>query len=251
MDLQTLYLLEIPTKTIFGDIGYLRVTDYIDLTNEIYYLISTPLHIYYDGLKKLDSLDVELPEHEIAEYMTKLNVLKDMSIYELVNGDESVRNAYVKLFSKLITFNENLTPEDIINNENAFLQVRKIIMDMNYLKEDDVSPNPEIQEYFNNRKLQKAKESGGISFSDMVTSVAVSQGKSYSEIAQMTLFQFYNTYYRVAQFKRHIESVILAGAFHDTKIISSWSENINLFKDSELGIAYEEFNKKYKGVFEN
>lgn len=245
MDTQSLYLLREPMKTVFGDVGYLSISDYIKMSSEISTVSKQPLHMYYEFRNQLEKID----ESERSNFLREIESLKTISLIELVRTDNHVKSAYERFFEKLITYRDELTYEDILGDENYFTAIRKLSLEMNYLKEDPVSPNPEIQEYYEQRKIMKMKESGDINFSDIISSVSVGGGYKYEEIRDMTIFQFYHTYYRIGSFKKYDQSTIFASAFHDTKILTSWTEKIDLFKDEKLGFDYGEFNKKYNDIF--
>lgn len=245
MDTQSLYLLKEPVTTIFGDIGYLCISDYIKLASEISTISKQPLQMYYDFRNQLD----KVPEDERLSFSKQIEFLKDITLFNLVNEDSQLKNSYTTILSKIVVFNEGITVEDVFTNESYFMGIRKLLMEMNNLKEDPVSPNPEIQEYYEQRKKMKMKDSGDINFSDIISSVAVGSGYKYEEVREMTIFQFYHTYYRIGSFKKYDQSTIFASAFHDTKILTSWTEKIDLFKDEKLGLDYDDFNKKHKDIF--
>lgn len=240
-----MYLLREPMKTVFGDVGYLSISDYIKMTSEISTVSKQPLHMYYEFRKHLEKID----EAERNSFLVEIESLKTISLFELVKTDNQVKSAYERFFEKLVTYRDEVTFEDILSDESYFTAIRKLSLEMNYLKEEPVSPNPEIQDYYEQRKVMKMKESGDINFSDIISSVSVGGSYKYEEIRDMTIFQFYHTYYRIGSFKKYDQSTIFASAFHDTKILTSWTEKIDLFKDEKLGFDYGEFNKKYNDIF--
>lgn len=241
---QAIYLLEKPIPTIYGNVGYLHIDDYFDFSGEISTISKTPLHMYYDFRKQL----AKVPLGERKQFLKEIDELKSKSLFELLNEDTRVFETYARIFNKVIDYNEGYSFADVIESESNFMTLRKMIMEMNYIKEEPVSPNPEIQEYYEQRKKLKQKETGEIDFSDIISSVAVGGNYKYHEIGSMTIFQFYNTYYRIGSFKKYDQSTIFASAFHDTKILTSWSEKIDLFEEESLGYNYNDFNKKYNDI---
>lgn len=245
MDDQSLYLMEEPIVTIFGEVRYLEFHEYIKLSSKLSHMSMTPLHLHYQYRKQLS----EVPQENRKEFLEYVNLLKDMRLIELINTDNMMKSYYTSVFETVINFNEGVTVDDILSQEDYLLNMRKLILDMNYVTEEPVSPNPEIQEYYELRRKQKKKESGDVTISDIITSIAVGTPNSFKEIRKMTVIQIYSLYYRIGAFKSFDQSTLIAIASGDGKAITSWTKNIDLFEKQELGTSFNEFNNKYQNIF--
>jgi len=167
-----------------------------------------------------------------------------MRIY-LVLYFPDLKEVYGELLFKVFDSNSNFQ----LLNSNNFDYYRKLIMDMNCVKEEKINPNPEIQKWI--EKSKKFKESGEkLEFSDIVSSVVGYNGLSYNDINEMTIYQLYMTFQRIGQIKGYDTSTLFATVAEKVDV-QSWCKHIDLFEEEAHGISRENFDKKIGSIFEN
>jgi hypothetical protein len=132
-----------------------------------------------------------------------------------------------------------------INNQN-FDYYRKLIMDMNCVKEEVINPNPEIQRFIEKSKRVKQQESEPLTFADIVSSVVGYNGLSYRDINEMTVYQLYMTFHRIAQIKGYDTAVLFKTVqekFKDNIKVENWCKHINLLEEEKHAIEYNTFKQ--------
>lgn len=240
-----LFILGEPIETQFGQVRFLTYVEYLKHLADLTLISYNILHIY--NQYKAESINLN-PE-ERKEFLNSLEEFKKISIHEYVVNDDHLKKTYTELFKLVLDEENHDRIPQIIGEEDMFMGMRQLVMDMNFITEDPVSDNPEIQEYYDERKKQKQRESGKQSVSDIVTSIVAGSANSFDDVRKWTVIQLYSIYYRIAAFKGFDTSTLFATVSNDVKI-ESWSKNIDLFEKEELGIKYDEFNKKYGGLFD-
>ena len=239
-----LFFLGESIETQYGTIRYLKFIEYIRFIKELNFISMTPLHLYYMYKKML----VGLPVEDQIEANKTLAVLKNQSLFEFISEEQAAAENYIKILKIVLDEKDHKFIVDILSNEKVFISMRKLIMEMNYVTEDPISENPEIQEYYEDRKRLKQREAGKQSISAIVTSIVAGTSNSFDDVKNMTVIQLYSIYYRLGAFKNFDTSVLFATVSKEVKI-EPWSANIDMFAKEELGINYNEFNKKYGGLF--
>lgn len=234
-----------PIKTQFGDVRFLTYMEFLTHSATLNVISMNSLHLYYYFKREVDNL----PKKDKDDLLKGIEELKKISLHEIVTTTDNILEAYLSIF-KLVLEEEYFNKvEDILENEDVFMGMRQLIMDMNFLTEDPVSENPEIQEYYEDRKRMKQKESNKQDASDIITSIVAGTSKSYEDVKNWTVIQVYAMYYRIGAFKNYDAQTLFATVSSDIKI-ESWSKNIDLFEKESVGIEYSAFNKQYGGLFD-
>ncbi|MEK4025514.1 hypothetical protein [Sporosarcina sp. FSL W7-1283] len=268
-------------------IGNFRFLTYKEYLTEIQSLLAikmNTLHVYYLYRNQLDENDTqamseleELKKMKLFEIVTTQKMLLDEyvkilsivldenskrntwsdSLKESVNKDieEARENAYVKDME----FTEPTTDEYnylllmkalglIFNDEELFEEVRKLVMDMQVLVEEEVSEDKVVQSFIEKSRRVQQKNSQPQSTSDLASSIVVGSNYKYEELAKMTILQIYSTYYRIAAMKSYDTSTLFATVSGDVQI-DQWNRSIDLFEKQSVGIAASEFNKSFGRLF--
>lgn len=222
-----------PIQTDIGSAHFLKVKDYPHYYNSMQIFSMSKNELYYTFYKSNKN-------HEFDEI---LKIIKKNELYEIVISIPFVLKAYFDIFTKV--FSDENVLEKI--NKNNFLEYRKLIMDMNCMKEKYVSSNPTIQKFLEKSERFKKQEHGEMTFSDIASTIVAFSGMSYEVLNEMTIFQFFLTFYRICQIKNYDTSTIFATVAGDTIKIDSFFKHINMFEDqNNYGLTKQEFNEMVK-----
>ena len=225
------YVLGLPIETRVGNLSFIKVKDYPDCHENLNAIRMTKDHIvkiFYDnGMAKED-----------------LDVLTKLSLFEMVQKIDDIRGFYVKMFELICDTEIDVDMLD----EELFTEIRTIILNMCVIKEEKINPNPEIQAWIEKSKNFKADTSGTLDFADIVTSVAIGGGYSYEQINDLTIYQLYMSFYRIAQFKNYDTTTLFATVAEKVDI-DSWNKNIDMLKEETHGMSKEEFDKMGGSIF--
>lgn len=234
-DIKEFYILGNPIETEIGKCEFLKVKEYPDYFFDLQNLsMSKDEIIYqYNAINKTGELTELIDE------------LKKVSLYEIVTHIPNFKQSYYRLFSKVFETEENIK---LINNDN-FPYVRKLIMGMNFQKEDLINPNPEIQRAIERSRRVKSQEQGQLKFADIVSSVVGFNGLSYKDINEFTIYQLYMTYFRIAQIKNYDTTTLFATVSSEKIKIESWSKHIDPFEEEKHFVSQSEFKKSVGSVF--
>lgn len=223
-DVKEFYILGLPIETPIGNCKFIKVKDYPNCFAELNVLAITKDQIIQSyGNTEADKQIIEL--------------LKTMSLYEIVLSADELRSVYIKLF------------EYLFNDAEAFFKVtkesfeyyRKLILDMNCIKEEKINPNPEIQKWIEKSKKFKQQQAGGMTFADIVTSVAMYAGVTYDQINELTIYQLYASFQRIAMFKNYDTSTLFSTVSVEKINIESWCTHIDMFAEEEHGLSKDQF----------
>lgn len=220
---------------------FLTYKEYL-LNNGYLSLISqNVLHLYYQYRKVLDTKDEEV--------MEELEKLKKESLYNIVLQSPDLISSYLKIISLKLDALEQDELEDIIpllfENEDVFMRVRTLIMDMEMLVESEVNPNPEVQrgiELSRELKSQNNKDAPGVI--DILTSIVAGTSVSFERMQNMTAIQVNSIYQRIGAFKNYDTSILFATVSPDVSI-ESWNKRIDLYERESSSISRQEFDKNY------
>lgn len=233
-NLKEFYIIGEPIETDIGLCDFIKVKEYPDFAFELQTISLNKLHLIY----KYQQIN---KNHELDEFINELNKL---SLFEIVFGIPELRQAYLKVFLRV--FNDGKSVAQI--NQSNFEYYRKLVMDMNCVKEELINPNPEIQRAIERSRRVKQRESGGLEFADIVTSIVGFNGLSYKDIKEMTIYQLYMTFHRIAQIKGYDTNTLFATVSTEKINIESWCKHIDLLEDEKHFVTQEEFNKKTASV---
>lgn len=227
MDLEEFYFTGLPITTDVGECHFLTIGEYSE------YFI----YMQYFAFTKPQILS-ELSKNHIGANKQEIEALSGYSLYELAMNLINWKVSYAEVFKKVFR-NESIL--DYINEDN-FYDLRKLILKMNCMKEEEINPNPEIQRFIDMSKRVKALEGGKTTLGDIASSIAIS-GLSYDKINSYTVYQFYLTYRRIGHFKSYDTSTLFATVSSEKIKIDSWSEHIDLFEDEKHAIEESTFKK--------
>jgi hypothetical protein len=228
-DIKEFYILGLPIDTEIGQCEFIKVKEYPDYFADLQIMSLNKLHIIYKY-------------HEINknhEFDDVIKELEKLTLFEIVTGIPEIQMAYYRVFLKVFGNEEVLYK---INNQN-FDYYRKLIMDMNCVKEEVINPNPEIQKFIEKSKRVKQQDSEPLTFADIVSSVVGYNGLSYRDINEMTVYQLYMTFHRIAQIKGYDTSTLFATVSTEKIKIESWCKHINLFEEEKHAIEYNTFKQ--------
>lgn len=244
MDIRDLYIFGKPIKTKFGRIRFLTYVEYIENLGDLSVMSLNSLHYFYQYKKYFEQTKRNQKDQQEVDEL--LESIKKEKLYNLVISNEQNLESYMRILSLVLEDKDNL--QNIFESEESFLYIRNLILDMQMIQEEEVSENPEIQEFIDASKEQKSLGSEKQTLSDIVSSIVVGAGISYKEIAEMTVLQVYSTYYRIAQFRSHDTTTLFATVSNDVSI-EAWNKSIDLFKTEKAGMKMSDFKKNYGNLF--
>ena len=236
---QDLFMFGEDIETAHGAIRFLKYSEFIRLQGELNIFCTSMLNFYW--LYKKNYKDIS-----DINVLNAIEAIKDTSLYLYVKSVPDLFAAYKSVFEKVLLNQESINL--IFESEELFMSYRSLIMDMNMLRESPASPNPEIQEYYELRRKKQQQDMGDQNLSDMVSSIVVATPHSFEDVANMTVIQVNLIYGRISAFKNFDVTTLFATVSAESKI-EPWNKHVDIFTKEELGIAYEEFNKKYGGLF--
>lgn len=238
---KNLFIFGEKVETPFGIIRFLTYREYLSHSSEISLISQNTLHIYYNFRNQLDSVKAD------EKTMEALKELKETDLIEIVLSTEQLLNAYLKIFQLVFDRNEEMQFEKLFESKESFNFVRALIMDMNVITEDKVSPNEEIQKAIERSKRFKQQSSEELTFVDIVTSIVASTSNNFEDVCGMNVFQIYAIYARVGAIYSYQTSTLFATVAEKVNI-ESWNKHIDLFKSEDDVISKNEFDKKFGGL---
>lgn len=227
-------------KAELGEIRFLTHKEYIMNIHFLSTMSLNVLHIYYQYRNMF--IKQKPNKEEMVDIELFLEGFKKQSLYKIVMSDESIANSYYKIFQLAIGDEDSI--EKIFDSEELFMQYREIILDMNMVIEDEVSPNPEIQKGIEQSRLLKSSGGEKQTTTDIVTSIVAGTSNSFSDVCNMTVLQVYSIFYRLNAIKTYDTTTLFATVSSDVKI-ESWSKHIDLFSKETSGIKKKDFDKQY------
>lgn len=228
------YIFGEPIETDLGSIRFLTYKEYLLNIRDLSLMSMNVLHIYYQYRKMFDGKD--------EEALSLIEQIKDENLYNIVLQTEDFRNAYLRIFSMVFEEEESLIK--VFENEENFMFYRKLVLDMQVTTEDEVSPNPEIQKGIEISKKVKQQNAEKQTFTDIISSIVAGTGNSFKDVCDMTVYQIYAVFYRLAAIKSYDAETLFATVSEDVKI-SSWSRNIDLFTSEKSYEDKKTIDKKF------
>ena len=235
---KNLFIFGESVQTEFGEVRFLTYREFLQNSSELQLISQNTLHIYYYYKNQLKAVGAS------ASDMEQLKEIKNVDLYEIVLSTQQILNAYLKIFRLAFDRNDNVPLEKILSNPESFHFIRKLIMDMNVLTEEKVSPNEEIQSAIERSKRVKQDNSQEQSFVDIVTSIVASTNNSFEDVCNMNVFQVYAIYARVGAIFNYQTTTLFATVAEKVNI-ESWNKHIDLFKDEDDSLSRDEFSKKF------
>lgn len=223
-------------QTKLGILRFLTYREYLMLMPELSLISQNTLHIYYQYKQQIATDDTGVIE--------ALEALKETELLEIVLSTQSMLNAYLKVFRLVFDVNEEFMLEDVFSSVMNFNFIRKLVMDMNVLTEEKVSPNEEIQKALERSRRVKQNNSEEQSFVDIVTSIVASTNNSFENVCNMTVFQVYAIYARIGAIFNYQATTLFATVAEKVSI-ESWNKHIDLFSSEDDRLSRDEFNSKF------
>lgn len=231
-NLKDFYAIGEPIETEIGLCEFIKVKDYPNFQEDLQMMSFTKQGIIY-AYHKMYKMNKDV------EYDQLINDIQNLELYEIVHSLPHFFNSYSRVFLKVFPDNENIKN---IKKEN-FEDIRKIILDMNCVKVEEINPNPEIQAAIERSKRVKSQEGEPLTFSDIMSSIVAFNGIPYRELNKMTIYQLYLTFHRIGHFKGYDTSTLFATVSADKVKIESWSKHIDLFEEEKHFVTQEQFKK--------
>lgn len=238
-----------PIKTIYGTIRFYSYKEYVKRLSELSLISFSTLKFYY--LFRSQLLEAKAPKSDLIELMK----MKEIPLFDYVKMNPQVLEAYATVFGELIEHeNINYRHLDLYYEmeEEDFLRIRSIIMKMNMLQEEKMSPSPRVQDRIDKGKELKARENGEAPTTESIlTSIFVATGIPFPQLINMTAYQLLAVFKRIHSFKNFDVSVLMATVAPDVEI-PRWDENHeNEIQGSgtEHAIDSSEFSKNIGGLF--
>ncbi|MFK8370350.1 hypothetical protein ACI702_19390, partial [Bacillus velezensis] len=97
--------------------------------------------------------------------------------------------------------------------------------------EEKIVENDELQEFHdlnNQLKLQDSQND----LKDIASCVAAFNGYTYQEVADMTIYQLYLSYYRMGEIMNYNTSALFATVSADVKI-GDWNSHVDMYKEEK------------------
>lgn len=234
-----------PIETFYGTFRFYSYKEYIENLSSLAVIKTTSLGFYYavrSDMKKNNATLAELQE---------LKKTQDITLFEHVKSRPEIAQHYTKVFDDVLKSDlfDSFSYEVIVQlKEEDFLNMRNIVLNMNMLKEEKMSPSPTVQDRLDKDREFKSKNSSSPNTETMFSALFVYTGKSYNELRELTAYQVISTYYRIHAINNFNTSVIFAsvGAEIDWK---SWDENNTIMDEQIEGMSGAEFNKNIGGLF--
>lgn len=219
------FIINKPVQLEFGTVNFLTIEDYIDLQNELGLIAMNNLHLFYAYKKQLKS--------DNEEQLNELRKLKEMSLYPIVVNDETLLSAYVKVFQVAIEFVEGFDLQYLFDDEDRFMWIRKIVMDMNLVKEDKVFKDERLQKGEEmKRKVENVKAKDKQTIEDVITSVVAKTANSFSDVNKMTVYQLHSLFARVNAIINYETTTLFKTVSNDIEV-EDWSKHIDLLEGSQ------------------
>lgn len=232
------YIFGEPIDTELGQVRFLTYKEYLMNISDLSTISMNILHIYYQYRKAFDKGN--------EEAMAALEELKQGKLYDFVKESKEFWNAYENVFN-LVMENDAMVAR-VMDDAELFDFYRTLLMDMNMMHEDEVSPNPEVQEFIERGKRVKSVGGEKQTFSDIVSSIVIGSSHSFRETASLTVLQVYSAFYRIGAVKNHEVTALFATVSSEVKL-EAWNKHIDLFKSATDTIDKKDFDKQYGGLF--
>lgn len=229
-----------PIETIFGKVRFLTYREYLTKQSQLSLMSMSSLHIYY----YFKEIDKNISKEELEE----LKKLKDTPLLDIVMDIPVFKDTYKTMFQTVIEFKDSLSVEDIFSENEIFMQMRKLVLDMNVTVEAEVSPNEEIQRAIERSRRVKQAEAEKQTFVDIITSIVSSTNNSFEDVCNMNVMQVYAIYARIGAIFNYKTSTLFATVAEKVDI-ELWNKHIDLFEQKSDTLTENEFKSKFGGIF--
>lgn len=235
-----------PIETYYGRARFYTYTEFLERQIELNYISTTILGFYYAIRREL------IKQKATKEDLIELKKMQEVELFDFVRITPFILEAYKKIFHEVFELPEEEqgkyldTDFYITMDKEDFYNMRDIVMRINLLKEEVMSPSPRVQDRFDREKERKRREAGeGATIETVLSTLTLFTGKDYQELGEMTAYQILNTYQRVHAFGEFFITTLFktAGAEVD---IAMWDKNHTMLEENKpSGMTATEFNKKF------
>lgn len=219
------FITKSPVETEYGTFRFLTIEEYIDYQESLSMLSLGTLNLYYSYKKVIGK-----PTDEEVLF---LKTLKDTPLRQVVIQDMSLLKYYVSIIDKVMVFKENFDIEYVFSTDEIFMEVRKIIMDMNLVKEEKAFYNEELQEGIERSKMLNSNKGEIQTPEDIITCIVAFTSNSFEDVLGMSVYQAYAIYSRIGAGKNYDTGVLFATVSGDAKI-EGWNKHINLLAEEKV-----------------
>lgn len=227
MNIKEFYILGHPINTRIGDLHFITVEEY-------------PLFLMHSSYLTLDKDEFMGHIKKVYQDEGLIKYLDSFSLFELIIKfpDLGLYAGFKGLFA--LCFKADVF--DLIENETEFEEYRELIKKINMVKHEKPNPNPEIEKFNRMRRMIQQSKNGENTFESMVTSVWTYLGE---RPFNMTLYQFYQVFGRISQFKSYDTSTLFATVSSEAKI-EPWYKAINFDEEKHTMQTISEQELKFK-----
>lgn len=199
------------------------------------------LHLYHQYRKMIDKKDTKL--------LRELDELKEANLYDIVLQSPDLMSSYLMILELKLSSYEKDEIEEILpllfGSRDVFMEMRRLVMDMEMLVESEVSPNPEVQRGIDmSREIKLKNNENSTGVADILTSIVAGTAISFKDLQNMTVIQVNSLFQRIGAFKNYDTTTLFATVSADVKI-ESWSKKIDLYEQEKSNIDKKEFDKNY------
>ena len=199
-----------PIELPYATFRFLTFEEYIDYQESLGVISLGTLNIYYNYKKVLDK-----PSEEEKEFLQQL---KDAPLRQIIMSDKLFLQSYLDIFEKVIEFKEGYSLEEVFETDEKFMEVRKIVMDMNLAKEEKAFYNEELQEGIERGKQLNKGQGDPQTSEDIITCIVSSTSNSFDDVLGMSIYQAYAIYARVNSIKNYEAGVLYSTVSNEVKI---------------------------------
>lgn len=235
-----------PIETQFGQIRFYSYQEYINNIEHLTLISFSVLKFYYTYRTQLKEMGAS------QEELVELKKMQEIELFDFVMSNPEVLHAYLKVINDVVTPNEayDFSQAELISRMdiNDFYTLREIIMQMNLLKEEKMSPSPRVQDQLDKGKAFRMKDKEAPNTDTILSSIFVATGTPYHELSEMTAYQIISTYHRVHAFSDFMLSALFATVSADVKLLP-WDSNSEIMKEEKQGMSSDEFDEKIGGLF--
>lgn len=232
------FIFGLPVETELCSVRFLKYHEYVQVLPELSMMSLNVLHLYYQYKNAHKEKNPEIDKI--------LEELKQDKLFNIVLGQEEFAMAYLKIF-KMVIDDESVI-EKIFDNEKLFMFYRKLVLDMQILNEEIVSPNEEIQKAIERSRRVKQQKAEKQSYGDIISSIVAGTSNSFKDVTEMNVYQVYSIFYRMSAIFNYQTSSLFATVAEKVQI-ESWNKHIDLFKNESDTFEQGEFNKKFGSMF--
>lgn len=213
-----------PVEVEYATFRFLTFEEYIDCQESLSIISLSTLNIYYNYRKVIPK-----PTEDEEVF---LKTLKDTPLRHIILSDELFFNNYLEIIKLVAEFKEGYDIEYLFENDEIFMEMRKIIMDMNLAREEKAFRNEELQEGMERGKKMNRGNEESQTAEDIITCIVSSTSNSFDDVLSMSIYQAYAIYARVNSIMNYKTSTLFATVSNEVKV-DLWNKHINLLADEK------------------